>query len=394
MRPGLVVQHTRMSSRNTGLVRSDIAGILGFIEKEQWPEGAAVGDFTEVYIRRAHDFYEHPDSRLFDVPTQRAVSAFFDNGGDTAHVFGVCVEAMDDLRLPSGMMGVLTPTLDRLRAEEDIAILLAPAAAYMRCHVDRDGGVRADVEALYDELLAHCREMNNRFLVMDAPQGLHEGLLERWVRGLRSRHPENRAFGAIYYPWVCNGDDVAPPSGAVAGTFARVEIEHGAFGVMWPPANIPLRGVTHCEVGLTWGEAGAYADQAINPIIVQSGRGVLIFGARTLSDEPKFQHINTRRVINMVHDQLRRDSEWSVFETNNPHLWDVLDRDIRYRLEEFSEAGALVSKGGDPQYQVVCDQSINTALSRDAGQVNVEVMLRPVGTTEQVLIDLCIGGDV
>jgi hypothetical protein len=264
----------------------------------------------------------------------------------------------------------------------------------MRCHIDQDGGIRADVEALYDELLAHCREMNNRFLIMDAPQGLHEHLLERWVRGIRSRHPENRAFGAIYYPWLCNGDTCFPPSGSVAGTFARVEIEHGAFGVMWPPANIPLRGVTHCEVGLTWGEAGAYADQAINPIIVQSGRGVLIFGARTLSDEPKFQHINTRRVINMVHDQLRRDSEWSVFETNNPHLWDVLDRDIRYRLEEFSEAGALVSKGSDPQYEVLCDQSNNTALTRDAGQVNVEVMLRPVGTTEQVLIDLCIGGDV
>ncbi len=394
MRPGLVVQHTKTQNRSTGLVRSDIAGIIGFIEQSSWPEGAAAGDFVELYLRRKHDFWSHPDRSLFDGATQNAVQAYFDNGGDIAHVFGVCVESTESLRLPSGMMGVLTPMLDRLRAEEDIALLLVPSAAYMRCHIDSDGGVRADVEALYDELLAHCREMNNRFLIMDAPQGLHDSLLEHWVRGVRSRHPENRAFGAIYYPWLCNGDAVFPPSGSVAGTFARVEIEHGAFGVMWPPANIPLRGVTHCEVGLTWAEAGAYADQAINPIIVQSGRGVLIFGARTLSDEPKFQHINTRRVINMVHDQLRRDSEWSVFETNNPHLWDVLDRDIRYRLEEFSEAGALVSKGGDPQYEVLCDRSNNSARTRDAGQVNVEVMLRPVGTTEQVLIDLCIGGEV
>ena len=121
---------------------------------------------------------------------------------------------------------------------------------------------------------------------------------------------------------------------------------------------------------------------------------MIIFGARTLSDESRFHHINTRRVINMVHDQLRRDSEWSVFELNNPHLWDVLDRDIRYRLEEFSEAGALVAKGNERQYQVVCDGSINTKRSRDNGQVNVEVMLRPVGTTENVLIDLCIGGNV
>ncbi|MBC8454765.1 MAG: phage tail sheath family protein [Deltaproteobacteria bacterium] len=393
MRPGLVVQHSRLPNRNTGLVRSDIAAILGFVGKDRWPADASAGDFIELYLRRIHDFWDHPDRQLFDEPTQRAVKCFFENGGDICHVFGICVESSEDLRLPSGMMGVLTPTLDRLRAEEDIALLLAPSAAYMSCQVDKDGGVRADVEALYDELLAHCREMNNRFLIMDAPHGLHESLLERWVRGLRSRHPENRAFGAIYYPWLQSGDECFPPSGAVAGTFARVEIEHGAFGVMWPPANIPLRGVTHCEVGLTWAEAGAYADQAINPIITQSGRGVLIFGARTLSDQPQFHHINTRRVINMVHDQLRRDSEWSVFETNNPHLWDVLDRDIRYRLEEFSEAGALIAKGDESQYQVVCNRSINTNRTRDAGQVNVEVMLRPVGTTEHVLIDLCIGGN-
>ena len=393
MRPGLVVQHSRLPDRNTGLVRSDIAGIVGFIEKSRWPSDATSGDFIELYTRRVHDFWDHPDRRLFDRPTQRAVKHFFQNGGDIAHVFGVCVESLDDLRQQSAMYGVMAPILDRLRAEEDIALLLIPSAAYMRCSVDSDGGVRADVEALYDEMLAHCREMNNRFLIMDAPQGLHDSLLERWVRGLRSRHPENRAYGAMYYPWLKAGDDSFPPSGAVAGTFARVEIEHGTFGVMWPPANIPLRGVTHCEVELTWAEAGAYAEQAINPIIVQSGRGVIIFGARTLSVEPRFHHINTRRVINMVHDQLRRDSEWSVFELNNPHLWDVLDRDIRYRLEEFSEAGALVAKGNERQYQVVCDGSINTKRSRDNGQVNVEVMLRPVGTTENVLIDLCIGGN-
>jgi phage tail sheath protein FI len=394
MRPGLVVQHSRLPDRNTNLVRCDITGILGFIDKSQWPDGAEVGDFVELYLRRVHDFWQHADRKVFDQATQRAVKSFFENGGDICHVFGICVESSADLRLPSGMMGVLTPVLDRLRAEEDIALLLVPSAAYMRCQIDEDGVVRADVEALYDELLAHCREMNNRFLIMDAPHGLHEAPLERWVRGMRSRHPENRAFGAIYYPWLQAGDECFPPSGTVAGTFARVEIEHGTFGVMWPPANVPLRGVTHCEVELTWAEAGAYAEQAINPIVVQPGRGVLIFGARTLSNDDKNRHINTRRIINMIHDQLRRDSEWAVFETNNPHLWDVLDRDIRYRLQEFAGAGLLTSEGDAVEYQVTCDRELNGSALRDAGEVNVEVMIRPVGTTEHVLIDLCIGGNV
>mgnify|MGYP003953597843 CR=1 FL=1 len=201
------------------------------------------------------------------------------------------------------------------------------------------------------------------------------------------------SFAAIYYPWLMHGDECFPPSGAIAGSFARIEIEHGDFGVVWPPANTVLRGVTHVEVELTWVEAGAYAEQAINPVIVQSGRGVIVFGARTLSGDDKYKFINTRRIVSMVFEQLRRDTEWAVFETNNPHLWDVLDRDVRYRLEQFAGAGLLTDDGGDMEYLVRCDYSTNPVEYRDAGQVNIEVMLRPVGTTERVLIDLCIGGE-
>jgi hypothetical protein len=124
MRPGLVVQHSSLPNRTSGLVRCDIAGIIGFVEKSQWPEDAQSGDFVELYLRRIHDFWDHPDRTLFDGPTQRGVKSFFENGGDICHVFGVCVESAEELRLPSGMLGALAPLLDRLRAEEDIAILL------------------------------------------------------------------------------------------------------------------------------------------------------------------------------------------------------------------------------------------------------------------------------
>jgi hypothetical protein len=59
------------------LVRSDIAGIIGFIEKADWPVDAAAGDFIELYARRVHDFWDHPDRGLFDWATQRSVKSFF-----------------------------------------------------------------------------------------------------------------------------------------------------------------------------------------------------------------------------------------------------------------------------------------------------------------------------
>jgi phage tail sheath protein FI len=391
MRPGIVVQYARAPDRTGEQVRSDVAGIIGFVPPERWPEGATAGDYSEVLLRRKGDLWEHPDRDLFDPAARQAAEAFFENGGDMAYVFGVCLSSLDELRSPASAIGVLAPLFDRLRAEDDIAILLVPGAAYLRCEVSRDGQVRADAEVLYDELLAHCREMNNRFLIMDVPKGLHGELLLRWIRAFRKRDPATRSYGAIYYPWLMKGDEVHPPSGAVAGTFSRIEAEHAPFGVSWPPANTPILGVTHTEVELDWQEAGVYAEESVNPIVVQQGRGIVAFGARTLSVDPNFMFINSRRIVNMVTEQLRRDSEWAVFETNNPHLWNVLERDVRFRMSEFAGAGLLEDRHEGEGYLVKCDEETNLNMSRDLGQVQVQISMRPIGTVETIVVDLKIG---
>jgi hypothetical protein len=393
MRPGILIEHARLPDRSSALVRGDILGILAFIPQERWPSEASPGDYFELVLRRDADFWAHPHRDLVHPSVRRAVRSFFDNGGDVCRVLGVCITSEEDLRTPPGVHGVLEPLLQHLRAEDEIALLIVPEAAYLRCLVGRDGMVQADCEALYDALLVHCREMSNRFLILDAPRGLHADLLVSWVSRFRDRHPENRSFGAVYYPWLYEGDELFPPSGTVAGLFARVELEHRPFGIVWPPANVPLRAVTHPEVELTWAEAGELSEKHINPIIIQAGRGVLVFGARTLSREPAFLHINSRRVVNMVAEQLRRDNEWAVFEVNNPNLWAVLQRDVRHRLSQFWSAGLLTGSRDGSEYMVRCDAEINPPASRDAGHVNVQVHIRPMGTTEQIRIDLRIGGE-
>lgn len=392
MRPGIIVQHGRLPARSRELVRCDITAIIGFIPRERWPEGALPGEFLEVILRREADLWSYPDWRLFDPASQRAVRDYFINGGEVLHLIGICIEHFDDLQVTASDLGVLAPLLDRLRSEDDISILAVPAAAYMPCTVSRRGDVRADAEPLYELLLAHCREMHNRFLIIDPPSGLHEDLLERWVSGFRSRNELTRSFGALYYPWLCEGQERFPPSASVAGVYVRTEKAQGEYGVVWPPANTPVFGVTHPEVELDWGEAGGLAERSINPLILQAGRGVVVFGARTMSREKAFSYVNSRRVVSLITEQLRRDSEWAVFETNNPHLWDVLHRDIRYRLEQFWRGGLLSGTRPGEEYSVLCDRSNNPRESLDMGQVNVEVKLRPVGTTEQIVIDLRLGG--
>jgi phage tail sheath protein FI len=235
--------------------------------------------------------------------------------------------------------------------------------------------------------------MTNRFLVIDAPSGLHGDVLTRWFEGFRSREPENRSFGAVYYPWLRRGDELFPPSGSVMGVIARTELERGTFGIAWPPANVPISGVTHTEVEMDWGEAGLISDAGINPIVVQPGRGVIIWGARTMSTDPAWRFINSRRIVSMISEQLRRDNEWAVFEVNDTSLWKVIERDVKVRLEQFWEAGLIAGTRSLAEFSVECSEVTNPVEYRDSGMLNVQVALRPVGTTERILIDLRLGGN-
>jgi uncharacterized protein len=394
MQTGIIVQHGHVPERKSRMVRNDITAIIGVVPSDLWPEGYECGDFIEILLRREQDIWSHPLKPCFSKPSLRAVRNFFVNGGEVAHFFGVCIEGIEDFRSPLSLHKVMGALLDRLRSEEDIAIINVPIAAYLPYEMNRRGEIRCDSDALYSMLLSHCREMNNRFLIMDAPDGLHETLILRWLRGFREANRDNASYGAIYYPWLYDGEERFPPGSAMAGVFVRVEREHPPIGIHWPPANIIVRGATHIEVELDWDEAGELAAEHINPLVIQAGRGIVVFGVRTLSMEPAFQFINSRRILNMVVEQVRRDNLWAVFETNNPHLWHVLDRDIRYRLDNFWDAGMLSMGEKGQKFAVTCNATNNPQQLRDAGYVNVEIRLQPVGATEQVVIDLNIGANL
>ncbi len=391
MKPGISVQHTALPTRRFGLVRCDIAAILGFIPRGRWPRDAAAGDFVELTLRRPRELLDHPLQRLFDPASRRAVQAFFDNGGDYCQLFGVCIDSEDDLRAAASAQSVLEPLLERLRAEEDIALIAVPGAAYMRFDFTKTGEVTGHADVLYRELLLHCREMANRFLIIDAPRDLHGDALVAWLSQFRGDGNELYSYGAVYYPWLMKGDEIIPPSGSVLGVYARTEREHQPFGVVWPPANVPVRAVTHPSVEMTWVEAGELADHSVNPIVTQPGRGVVVFGARTMSTDYRWEFINSRRIVSMICEQLRRDNEWVVFERNSANIWKILERDVRARLDEFWEKGMLTGKAAGKDYEVRCDAETNPKAEREAGRLNVMVRLRPITTTEHITIDLRLG---
>jgi len=368
-----------------------MTALIGFISRDHWPQEAVAGDVYEMEIRREPELWEHTHWRRLDSATKRGVRNFFANGGQLLHIYGLCIEAADDLKTPDGVDALFVDLGARLAAMEEIALIVVPAAAYLSCTVSRLGEVVADVEPLYNYLLEHCHQMRNRFLILDPPKGLHDDLLRRWLKRFREDIPKTRSFGALYYPWLNDGADCFPPSSSMAGAYARIERQNGVYGVLQPPANIELEAVTHLELELNWDEVDALIQANCNPLILQSGRGIVVFGARTLSIDEAFKFINTRRVANLVTEQLWRDNRWAVFESNNPHLWSALDRDVRFRLEMFWEAGLLAGDHPGDQYTVKCSDVQNSLAQIDKGVVSVEVTMRPIGTAEQIVIDLTLG---
>jgi hypothetical protein len=391
MRPGILIQHARESRPDTGLVRGDVAGFIGVIPQSRWPDGATLGDFVDQPLASFGEFQASVVRPLVDPVTARAIHAYFTNGGDRCHVITLCIDSEQDLMSDNTFDRTFHSLLDHLRGDENIGLLTMPILAYLPISIDRMGRPEVPAESTMLLLLEHCREMNNRFLVLDTPRDLHDDPLYRWADRLRERAHEGASYGAMYYPWLMNGDDASPPSGSIAGLYARVELENQPFGVRWPPANQVLRGVTHPAVPIRWRESDRLIGAHVNPILSQPARGVVVWGARTLSKDPRWIHINTRRIASMIAEQLRRDSEWVVFEHQRPELWEIVTRTVTSRLDQLWTAGLLAGDVKRAEYEVVCSAVNNPREVRDLGQVNVEVRIRPISTAESIVVELRLG---
>jgi hypothetical protein len=343
LRPGITIQHAQERSVVSETVRGDITAFIAIIPQPRWPSGGGRGDLLELPLESLAELERHPARTMFDPATRRAVQAFFENGGREARLLGLCLESTRDLFDVTPMTPGLDSLVDRLRGEEDIGLLVMPVLAYLPYIPFPDGSVRCGAESMLLLLLEHCREMNNRFLIVDAPQHLHDRPLRRWIRDFRGQRPELMCYGAIYYPWLKSGDEVFPPSGAVAGLYARTELEHAPWGVYWPPANETLRGVTHTNVELEYSETEALTGTGINPIMIQPARGVVVWGARTMSRDPRWLHINARRIVSVVSEQLRRDSSWAVFENQSQDRSSPDGRDVGVGASHGAAGGRRVS---------------------------------------------------
>ena len=182
-------------------------------------------------------------------------------------------------------------------------------------------GDGAQARDLQSKMIAHCESMGDRMAILDAPPGLRAQDVLEW-RMNTARYDSKMA--ALYYPWIEVMDPLTgspmlvPPSGHVAGVWARTD---SARGVHKAPANEVIRGVNGLGFQVTQAEQGALNQNGVNCIRAFPGRGIRIWGARTLSSDPEWRYINVRRLFNYVAESVVAGTQWSVFEPNDQRLW-------------------------------------------------------------------------
>ncbi len=277
-----------------------------------------------------------------------------------------------------------------LEVAEDATIVCFPDlwALYQAGRVDMEGA-----QAVQQAMLDHAQNMGDRVAILDSPPGMSPQKIRDWR--MKEANYDSK-YGALYYPWIKvanplssgNGQPSSiyvPPCGHMAGIWSRNDSQRGVHKA---PANEVIAGCIGLEYQTTHNEQGILNPVGINTIRTFPGRGIRVWGARTISSDPSWKYLNVRRLFNYIEESLMQGTQWAVFEPNDIHLWIRIKRDISAFLTRCWRDGALFGDSAGEAYYVKVDSENNPIETRDVGQLIIEVGIAPVKPAEFVIIRL------
>jgi phage tail sheath protein FI len=393
--PGVYIEEVEKGARPIEGVGTAVAAFVGFAEKGPTNTPTLVSNWTQF----RDTFGEFIEGSFL----AHAVYGYFHNGGGTCYIVRIEQEAPEaapppaegEAAAPARRRGKATVSasafigdaakrtgLGGLEAVEEITMVVVPdlMAAFQQGAL-----TMADVQAVQSAMMAHCEKMKDRFAILDAPPGLTPQQVKAWRT---DEVKYDSKYGALYYPWIqvsnpLNGKPLfIPPSGHVAGVYARSDAERGVHKA---PANEIVRGALGLAVQVTKEEQDILNPAGVNCIRAFPGRGIRIWGARTLSSDPSWRYINVRRLFNYVEESIELGTQWVVFEPNDIDLWERVKRDITAFLTRVWRDGALFGTTPSEAFYVKCDAELNPPEVRDAGILIIEIGLAPVKPAEFVV---------
>lgn len=363
-----------------------------------------------------------------------AVKLYFNNGGGQCYVVSVgdYGGSLDSAKLLDGLAAV--------GLEDEPTLLVIPEATALSY---------ADYKDVTGAMIKQCSDLGDRFAILDVWKGGEEvdtdvttaaGTTVNVIKANREAWTGNLKYAAAYYPFVKStmnpfvkedesnvkvtitpaGGVAAPavdlgtlrdtatalynfvkarlkdqfldlpPSGAIAGVYAATD---GARGVWKAPANVALLGVLEPVVKLNTVKqddlnVDATAGKSINAIRGFSGKGTLVWGARSLAgNDNEWRYVSVRRFFNMVEESIKKSTYWAVFEQNDANTWVKVRGMIENYLIEKWRDGALAGATPKEAFFVKCGLGTTmSAVDILEGRMNVEIGMAVVRPAEFIIL--------
>jgi phage tail sheath protein FI len=235
--------------------------------------------------------------------------------------------------------------LQSLQDVDDIRLIAAPG--------ETDAAVQA-------ELIGQAERLRYRVAVLDGEQ-IDPNVGVGVTTILTHRNAYDSSFAAYYSPWVQTGPGdtrlTLPPSGFICGICARTDNERGVWKA---PANETVRGAIGLQAYMTTGEQDILNPRGVNVIRRFEGRGIRVWGARTLSSDPEYRYLNVRRFLVFLEASIDRGTQWVVFEPNAPETWSRVTDSVTAFLHTQWRDGALLGRRPEDSFFVRCDETTMT----------------------------------
>lgn len=228
-------------------------------------------------------------------------------------------------------------------------------------------------KAVQQGILDYCSGRKDCFGIVDI------GLGRTPTEALEDKAEIGGSYGAVYYPWGKVVDPIGkgklrltPPSGHIAGVYARTDSERGVYKA---PAGTEavVKGFVEMERGLSDGEVELLNAKAVNCIMSKPNKGIVVWGARMATPDKDRFYVSDIRLDIMIEGSLYEGTQWSIFEPNDEKLWSSLTAQVKAFLYNLWVDGALFGATPEEAYFVKCDEELNSQEVRDAGKVIIEV---------------------
>ncbi|MFJ7219116.1 phage tail sheath family protein [Amycolatopsis sp. NPDC098790] len=247
------------------------------------------------------------------------------------------------------------------------------------------------------DLLGTVAPLLDRLVLLDVPpaKSTVDDVLA-WAGALADFGDEALlAAAAVYHPPLRapslegTGLRTVPASGHVAGLVARLDAERGAAET---PANATLLDAVDLDVEYPEAQQARLFEAGVDLVRCVRGRGLVVWGGRTLSADPRRVYVAHRRLLHLLVRAVRRAAAPLVFEVNSPELRLSLVRAITSVLLEAFRTGALAGTRPEDAFRVVCDDT-NNPPEQDPGQVVCEIGVAPAVPMEFIELRLVLGQD-